>query len=82
LAGALSIMLCALPRLALYYINTAVSRGMKVMRHDIFSRGITRSTVTSVAFLLALTVGLKASAPAFAAVAGTAATGIVALALT
>jgi O-antigen/teichoic acid export membrane protein len=81
LTGALSIMLCALPGLALYYINTAVSRSMKVMRHDIFSRGITQSTVTSVAFLLALMVGLKASAPAFAAVAGTAATGVVALAL-
>ena len=81
LASALSIMLCALPGLALYYINTAVSRGMKVMRHDIFSRGITQSIVTSVAFLLALTVGLQTFAPAFAAVAGTAASGIVALAL-
>jgi len=80
-ASALSIMLCALPGLALYYINTAVSRGMKVMRHDIFSRGITQSTVTSVAFLLALTVGLQTFAPAFAAVGGTAASGIVALAL-
>jgi O-antigen/teichoic acid export membrane protein len=74
-------MLCALPGLALYYINTAVSRGMKVMQHDIFSRGITQSIVTSVAFLLALTVGLQTFAPAFAAVAGTAASGIVALAL-
>ena len=81
LASALSIMLCALPGLALYYINTAISRGMKVMRHDIFSRGITQSTVTSVAFLLALAVGLQTFAPAFAAVAGTAASGIVALAL-
>ena len=81
LASALSIMLCALPGLALYYINTALSRGMKVMRHDIFSRGITQSTVTSVAFLLALAVGSQTFAPAFAAVAGTAASGMVALAL-
>jgi O-antigen/teichoic acid export membrane protein len=81
LASALSIMFCALPGLALYYINTAVSRGMKVMQHDIFTRGITQSTVTSVAFLLALTVGSQTFAPAFAAVAGTAASGIVALAL-
>jgi O-antigen/teichoic acid export membrane protein len=65
----------------LYYINTAVSRGMKVMRHDIFSRGITQSTVTSVAFLLALAIGLQKFAPAIAAVAGTALSGVVALAL-
>jgi O-antigen/teichoic acid export membrane protein len=81
LVRALSIMLCALPGLALYYINTAVSRGMKVMRHDIFSRGVTQSTVTSVAFLLALTLGLQTFAPALAVVAGMAASGIVALAL-
>jgi O-antigen/teichoic acid export membrane protein len=81
LVSAISIMLCALPGLALYYINTAVSRGMKVMRHDIFSRGITQSIVTSVAFLSALTVGLQTFAPAFAAVVGTAASGIVALGL-
>jgi O-antigen/teichoic acid export membrane protein len=81
LVSSLSIMLCALPGLALYYINTAVSRGMKVMRHDIFSRGITQSTVTSVVFLLALTVGLQTFAPAFAAVVGTALSGVVALAL-
>jgi O-antigen/teichoic acid export membrane protein len=81
LVSSLSIMLCALPGLALYYINTAVSRGMKVMRHDIFSRGITQSAVTSVAFLLALAIGLQRFAPAFAAVAGTALSGVVALAL-
>jgi len=81
LIGALSLMLCALPGLALYSINTAVSRGMKVMRHDIFSRGVTQSIVTSVAFLVALTAGLHTSAPALAAVAGMTASGIVAFAL-
>jgi O-antigen/teichoic acid export membrane protein len=81
LAAGLSLMLCALPGLALYSINTAVSRGMKVMRHDIFSRGVTQSIVTSVAFLLALAAGLQTSAPALAAVIGMTASGIVALAL-
>ena len=81
LAAGLSLMLCALPGLALYSINTAVSRGMKVMKHDIFSRGVTQSIVTSVAFLLALAAGLQASAPALAAVLGMTASGIVALAL-
>jgi O-antigen/teichoic acid export membrane protein len=81
LAAGLSLMLCALPGLALYAINTAVSRGMKVMRHDIWSRGVAQSVVTSVAFLLALTLGLQSSAPALAAVLGMTASGIVALAL-
>jgi O-antigen/teichoic acid export membrane protein len=81
LAGGLSLMLCALPGLALYAINTAVSRGMKVMRHDIWSRGVTQSVVTSIAFLLALTIGLQSTAPALAAVIGMTASGIVALAL-
>ena len=81
LAAGLSLMLCALPGLALYAINTAVSRGMKVMRHDIFSRGVTQSIVTSVAFLLALWIGLQSSAPALAAVTGMTASGIVAFAL-
>src|SRR5262245_26335335 len=35
--SALAVLLCALPGVALYRISTAVSRGMKVMRHDIFS---------------------------------------------
>jgi O-antigen/teichoic acid export membrane protein len=81
MAAALSVMFCAMPGVALYRMSTSVSRGMKVMRHDIFSRGLTESTVTSVAFLLALTVGLQTFAPAFAAVAGTTASGIVALTL-
>ena len=81
LASGLSLMLCALPGLALYAINTAVSRGMKVMRHDIWSRGVTQSLVTSIAFLLALALGLQSSAPALAAVIGMTASGIVALGL-
>ena len=81
LAAGLMLMLCALPGLALYAIDTAVSRGLKVMRHDIFSRGVTQSVVTSVAFLLALGLGLQSSAPALAAVIGMTASGIVALAL-
>src|SRR5437868_191219 len=63
MAAALSVMLCAMPAIALYRINTAVSRGMKVMRHDIFSRGITETIVTTLAFLAALWLGLKTYAP-------------------
>src|SRR3984893_13851001 len=59
MVAALSVMLCAMPVVALYRINTAVSRGMKVMRHDIFSRGITETIVTTLAFLVALWFGLR-----------------------
>ncbi|HEY2800395.1 MAG TPA: oligosaccharide flippase family protein [Chthoniobacterales bacterium] len=78
LIAPLSVMIFSLPGIALYAANTAVSRGMKVMRHDIFSRGLTESSVTSVAFLIALSLGARIFGPAYAAVAGTSASGIVA----
>jgi len=79
MVAALSVMLCAMPVVALYRINTAVSRGMKVMRHDIFSRGITETIVTTLAFLAALWFGLKTFAPEIAVIVGMGASGIVAL---
>lgn len=81
MVAALSVMLCALPGLALYRMNTAVSRGMKVMRHDIYSRGLTETTVTTGVFLLVLAFGLTTYAPQIAGIAGTAASGIVAFLL-
>ena len=81
MAAALSVMLCAMPVVALYRINTAVSRGMKVMRHDIFSRGITETIVTTLAFLAALGLGLRTFAPEIAVIVGMGASGIVALLL-
>jgi O-antigen/teichoic acid export membrane protein len=81
MASALALVLCAMPGLALYRISTAVSRGMKVMQHDIYSRGITEPIVTTLAFLLAVTVGFKESSPEVAAVVGSAASGLIALAL-
>ena len=41
MVSVLSLVLCAMPGLALYRISTAISRGMKVMQHDIYSRGMT-----------------------------------------
>ena len=78
---ALALVLCAMPGLALYRISTAISRGMKVMQHDIYSRGMTEPIATTLAFLLALAVGFKESSPEVAAIVGTAASGLVALAL-
>src|SRR6266852_309431 len=81
MVSALALVLCAMPGLALYRISTAISRGMKVMQHDIYSRGMTEPIATTLAFLLALAVGFKESSPEVAAIVGTAASGLVALAL-
>src|SRR5438270_1102485 len=81
MASALALVLCAMPGLALYRISTAISRGMKVMQHDIYSRGMTEPIATTVAFLLAVAVGFNESSPEVAAIIGTAASGLIALAL-
>jgi O-antigen/teichoic acid export membrane protein len=81
MANALSVMFCAMPVIALYRINTAVSRGMKVMRHDIFSRGLTETIVTTVAFLVALQIGPRTFSPQIAVIVGMGASGTVALLL-
>jgi O-antigen/teichoic acid export membrane protein len=81
MVAALAVTICALPGVALYRISTAVSRGMKVMQHDIYSRGMTEPIATTLAFLLALAIGFKDSSPEVAAVAGTAVSGLVALVL-
>src|SRR5438094_1872934 len=79
--SALTLVLCAMPGLALYRISTAISRGMKVMQHDIYSRGITEPIATTLAFLLAIAVGFNASSREVAAILGTAISGITALVL-
>jgi O-antigen/teichoic acid export membrane protein len=81
MVSALALVLCAMPGLALYRISTAVSRGMKVMQHDIYSRGMTEPIVTTLAFLLAFAVGFKESSPEVAAIVGSAASGLIAVAL-
>src|SRR5438093_8203543 len=81
MVSALALVLCAMPGLALYRISTAISRGMKVMQHDIYSRGMMEPIATTLAFLLAVAVGFKQSSPEVAAIVGTAASGLIALAL-
>src|SRR5438477_10561137 len=44
MASALVVVICAMPGLAFYRISTSVSRRVKVMVHDIFSRGMTERT--------------------------------------
>src|SRR5438105_10241448 len=81
MVSALALVVCAMPGLALYRISTAISRGMKVMQHDIYSRGMTEPIATTLAFLLALAVGIKEPSPEVAAIVGTGASGLIALAL-
>jgi O-antigen/teichoic acid export membrane protein len=81
MVSALAFLLCALPGIALYRVCTSISRGMKVMKHDIFSRGITEPAITVLALLIALGFGFTRFAPELAAVCGTAASGIAALLL-
>src|ERR1043166_6520447 len=51
MVSALTLVLCAMPGLALYRICTAISRGMKIMQHDIYSRGMAEPIATTLAFL-------------------------------
>lgn len=75
-----AIIFLALPGIALYRMSTSVSRGMKVMQHDIYSRGITEPIATTLAFLVVFVIGFKKFGPELAAIIGTAASGAVALA--
>jgi len=79
LVRAAAIMMFALPGVALYRVSNALSRGMTVMHHDIYSRGFTESLGTAAALLLALAFGARDLAPELAAIAGTLASGLVAL---
>ena len=78
LARATAVMLLALPGIALYRVSNALSRGMAVMHHDIFSRGLTESLFTAAALLVAVWIGARQLAPEIAAIAGTLASGLVA----
>ena len=81
MVGILSVLLCAMPGVNLYRICTAISRAMKVMKHDIWSRGLTESSVTTLAFLTVVALGWRTYGAAIAAIIGTSASGFVALAL-
>ncbi|MGE5246594.1 MAG: oligosaccharide flippase family protein [Betaproteobacteria bacterium] len=78
---ALAVLVWAMPGVALYRVSTAASRGRKVMRHDLYSRGLTETTATTLAFVALFALGFRTYAPEVAAVAGTGASGLVACAL-
>lgn len=76
-----SLMLLALPGIALYRISNGVSRGMKVMKHDLYSKGFTETLSTITMFLIAVAIGLRNLAPIVAVLFGTGAGGLMAFVL-
>lgn len=76
-----SLMLLALPGIALYRISNGVSRGMKVMKHDLYSKGFTETLGTIAVFLVCIAIGLRNLAPVIAVLFGTGAGGLMAFAL-
>lgn len=71
----------AVPGLVLYRVSNGLSRGMKVMHHDIWSRGLAETLGSTVALLALVALGAAGSAPPLAAAIGTLISGIVALRL-
>lgn len=80
-ARSVAVMMFGIPGMVLYRVSNAVSRGLKVMHHDFYSRGLSESLGTTAAFLLALAIGVRVLAPELAAVAGTLGSGCVAFVL-
>jgi O-antigen/teichoic acid export membrane protein len=76
-----SLLLLAIPGIALYRISNGVSRGMKVMRHDLYSKGFTETFGTVAALLVAIAIGLRELAPVVAVLFGTGAGGVMAFIL-
>lgn len=81
LADAILVMLLALPAVITYRICTGFSRGLRIMSHNIYSRGLAENLVTLVVFLLVYAAGIGQLAPVIALVVGTAAGGALALVL-
>jgi O-antigen/teichoic acid export membrane protein len=81
LARATGVLMLALPGITLYRVSNALSRGRRAMHHDIYSRGFTESFGTTLALLVAIAAGAGRLAPEVAAIAGTAASGVVAFVL-
>jgi len=81
LVTATTVMFLAVPGIVLYRVSNGLSRGLKVMGHDVYSRGLTESLVTASALLVAVALGARLLAPVYAAIAGTLASGLVAFGL-
>lgn len=78
LGSAVALMALAMPGVVLYRISNGVSRGLRIMRHNVYSRGFAESFVTLAVFLTVFAVGGQGRTPIVAMVAGTTAGGLVA----
>lgn len=76
-----TIMLLALPGVAIARIATGASRSVLAMSNEFYSRGLTETWVTTGVFVVAIAVGLRDVAPALAVAVGTTAAAVVAYAL-
>lgn len=76
-----TIMLLALPGIAIARIATGASRSVLAMSNEFYSRGIAETWVTTGVFLAAVALGLRDEAPALAVALGTTAAAVVAWAL-
>ena len=81
LGQAVAVMALALPGVVLYRISNGFSRGLRIMRHNLYSRGFTESFVTLGVFLAAVALGRHQLSPVVALVTGTTASGAVAFVL-
>lgn len=81
LVTATSYILLALPGIAAYRISTSVSRGLRVMKHDIWSRGFTETPITILTLVVGFYLGLGAMSSVVAVIVGSSAGGVVAFLL-
>lgn len=81
LAHAVAVMTLALPGVIVYRVSNGVSRGLRIMRHNLYSRGLVESLVTLSAFLIAVALGGRQLVAVWALVAGVTAAGGVAFLL-
>jgi O-antigen/teichoic acid export membrane protein len=79
--GGATVMLLALPGIAVARISTGASRAVLAMGNEFYSRGLTETWVTTGVFVIAVALGIRDAAPALAVVAGTTAAAVVAAAL-
>ena len=73
-----SIMLLALPGIAVARIATSTSRSVLAMSNEFYSRGLVETWVTTGVFVVAVALGMRDEAPAVAVVVGTGAAACVA----
>jgi O-antigen/teichoic acid export membrane protein len=76
-----TLMLFALPGIAIARISTGVSRALLSMRSEFYSRGLTETWLTTGTFAVAIALGLRDAAPSLAVAVGSLGGGLIAFVL-